>query len=101
METNERGLKMTGLPELAFWLAAGIALGVVYLWLVGRTVAAIMGSGRKTTAAAFLVLRMALAAGAFWGAATEGALAVLMMLLGFLVTRTVAVRRAREAGDGR
>jgi hypothetical protein len=92
---------MTGLPQLAFWLTAGIALGAVYLWLVARTVAAITGEGRKTSAAAWLVLRMALAAGAFWAAATQGALPVLVMLLGFLIARTVAIRRAREAGDGR
>lgn len=92
---------MSGLPQFAFWLAAGIALGAIYLWLVGRTVAAITGSGRKTIAAAWLVLRMALAAGAFWAAATQGALAVLAMLLGFLIARTVAIRRARDAGDGR
>lgn len=92
---------MAGLPELAFWLAAGVALGAVYLWLVARTVAAITGEGRKTGAAAWLVLRMALAAGAFWAAATQGALPVLVMLLGFLIARTVAIRRAREAGDGR
>ena len=92
---------MTGLAHLAFWLAAGVALGAVYLWLVARTVAAITGAGRKTDAAAWLVLRMALAAGAFWAAATQGAPAVLAMLLGFLVARTVAIRRAREAGDGR
>ena len=92
---------MSAFPHLALWLAAGIALGAVYLWLVARTVAAITGSGGKAPAALWLVLRMALAAGAFWAAATEGALPLLVMLLGFLIARTVAIRRAREAGGGR
>ena len=92
---------MSALAQFALWLAAGIALGAVYLWLVARTVAALTGSGGKAPAASWLVLRMALAVGSFWAAATEGALPVLAMLLGFLIARTVAIRRAREAGDGR
>lgn len=91
---------MTAFPQLALWLVAGIALGAVYLWLVARTVAAITGSGQRTTAALWLVLRMALAAVAFWAAASEGALPLLVMLLGFLIARTVAIRRAREAAGG-
>ena len=91
---------MSALAQFALWLAAGIALGAVYLWLVARTVAALTGSGGKAPAALWLVLRMALAVGAFWVAATEGALPVLVMLLGFLIARTVAIRRAREAAGG-
>lgn len=93
---------MAALPDLALWLAAGIALGAVYLRLLARTVAAFTGAGGSGGAGAvWLLLRVALAAGAFWAAARHGALPLLSMLLGFLVARTVAIRRAREAGDDR
>ena len=92
---------MTGFADIALWLAAGVALGTAYLWLLSRTVAALAGPGPKAPAAVWLVLRVALAAGAFWAAATQGAVPLLLMLPGFMIARTVAIRRAREAGDGR
>lgn len=92
---------MTAIPELVFWLAGGIALGAVYLGLVARSVAALAQSHRISAGAIYLLLRMALAAGAFWAAATRGALPLLVMLAGFLIARTIAIRRAREADNGR
>jgi F1F0 ATPase subunit 2 len=99
METDER--RMSGpLAEVVAWIGAGTALGTVYLWLIRRTVAAIGPPAAKTAATAYLVLRLVLAMGAFWMAASHGALPLLMMLVGFLVARTVAIRRSGKVGGG-
>jgi hypothetical protein len=78
------------------WVAAGAALGTVYFALVGRSVAALMDGGARG-AALWLGLRLALAAGAFWVAATQGALPAVAMLGGFLAARSVVIARARRA----
>lgn len=93
-------MSLLSLAQFAGWFLAGAALGAVYLWLIGRTVAMIAPPAAKSVAAAFVVLRLALAAGVFWGAATQGAAPLLLTLLGFLAARTVAVRAMRGADDG-
>ncbi len=77
------------------WFGAGLALGAVYLFLIGRSVAAI-SDGRAWRAAGPLVLRLAVASAAFLVAARHGAFPPLLMLCGFVVMRTIALRRIRE-----
>lgn len=77
------------------WFGAGALLGTAYLYLIGRSVAAV-SDGAAWRVAVPLALRIALAAGAFVFAARHGALPLLLMLGGFLVARTVALRRVRE-----
>jgi len=86
--------------EFAGWLVAGVAFGCLYLWLVSRTVKAITAPVGRTSAILYFALRLALAAGVLWLAALQGAQALLPMLLGFLLARTIIIRRFREAGDG-
>lgn len=78
------------------WLAAGGALGAVYLFLIGRSVAAVGDTANWWSFALPLFLRVILAAAGFWFAARHGALPLISMLGGFLVARGVALRRARE-----
>ncbi len=78
------------------WFSAGLALGALYLFLIGRTVEAITGYVGWRTAALPLVLRISLAVAAFAFASRQGALPVLAMLSGFLVARSLGLRRVRE-----
>lgn len=84
---------LTGL----LWFVAGAGLGAVYLLLIGRTVAAIANKGGAGAAAWPLLLRVALAVGAFAVASGEGALPVVSMLAGFMVARGFGLRLVREA----
>ena len=86
--------------EIGIWIAAGLALGTIYLWLLGRSVSAIVSPGARLSAVVWLLLRIALAGAALWLAGQQGALPLLLVLLGFLIARTVAVRLMREAGHG-
>ncbi len=86
----------TILANELFWLAAGVVLGTAYFFLVGRTVATIGGSGAWRSAVSSLVLRIGLAAGVFGIAATQGASALLLALIGFLIARTVAVAHIKR-----
>lgn len=88
------------LGELAAWLAAGLLLGAVYIRLIGRSVAELLEAGSAARAAGWFLLRIGLAALALWGAATQGALPLLSMLLGYLVARTLVVRAVRRADIG-
>jgi hypothetical protein len=86
-------MSVPSLPETVAWLVAGAALGAVYLFLIGRTIAAMAPPAARVSAAAWLVLRLALAACLFWLAAQRGAAPLVLLLAGFLLARTVALRR--------
>jgi NhaP-type Na+/H+ or K+/H+ antiporter len=94
MEEDEREMNM--MPFI-FWIATGIALGSVYLFLIGRSVEAILGHGRWPTAALPLLLRIALSVAIFGMAARQGALPVLSVLAGFIASRSIGLRRIRES----
>lgn len=83
------------LISAVLWVGAGAVLGSAYLYLIGRSVAAV-SDGAAWRIAVPLALRIVLAAVAFVFAARHGALPLLLMLCGFLVARTVALRRFRE-----
>lgn len=78
------------------WLAAGVALGACYLYLIGRSVAAIGADAGWPAIVLPAALRLALAAAALVFAARHGALPLGAMLCGFLLARTAAIRRARD-----
>ncbi len=82
---------------LIAWLAVGTVFGAAYLWLIARTVAAIQPPGTARAALGWLALRLVLAAGVLTLSAMQGALPLLAVLGGFLVARTVAIRRAERA----
>ena len=77
------------------WFVAGLVLGAAYLFLIGRSVAAI-SDGRAWRAAGPLVLRLAIVTAALLVAARHGAFPPLLMLCGFVVMRTIALRRITE-----
>lgn len=85
---------------LIAWFCAGAVLGAVFLLSLRRSTLAISGGGGWKTAAVWTVLRLALAAAAFWLAAQYGAGPLLTMLLGFLVTRTALLGRMKETHGG-
>lgn len=89
-------MSMAVLLQALAGLAGGLALGVAYFALLGRSVSATPPPAARPLAALFLLLRLALAAGAFWLAAQSGAVALIAMLAGFLVARGVAIRRVKE-----
>lgn len=82
---------------LIAWLGLGAVFGAAYLWLIARTVATIHPPGTARAALGWLALRLVLAAGVLALAAMQGALPLLAVLAGFLIARTVAIRRAGSA----
>jgi hypothetical protein len=101
MEEDERGMTTDLLVSLAPWLFGGVALGAVYMHLIARTVAVIEGPGSSRAAAGWLLLRFTMAAAIFALAAIQGAGPLLAVLAGFLLSRTVAIRRVRGGDRGR
>ena len=99
------------LGDLAFYLALGAALGAGYFALLRRAVRLYAGRGTAQGTAlgtaegtvegtavrflAFYVLRFAGAGLVFYLVVQQGALPLLMALLGFLLARIVAQRVAR------
>lgn len=76
------------------WLTAGIALGAVYLGLIRYSVHALIG-GSGLGVVLHMVLRLGLAGVAFFVAAQQGALALILLLCGFVIVRTVVIGRVR------
>lgn len=81
--------------EMVAWTLAGGVLGAVYLYLIGRSVAALTAGAGGATIALAVLARLGLAAAAFWLAATQGALQLGVMLAGFTLVRIVVLRRKR------
>ncbi|MDK3019949.1 N-ATPase subunit AtpR [Pseudodonghicola flavimaris] len=90
-------MTMPDLPQIALWLGAGLALGAFYFWMLGRSVAAFGQAEGRRRAIGYVVLRLAVAAGVMTLAALQGTGPLLLTLLGFIVARTVAIRRAKGA----
>lgn len=79
--------------ELLPWLAAGVILGAAYMHLIARSVAAIETPAAYPFAAVWLILRIGLAGAVLALAAMQGVGPTLAVLAGFLLARTVAIRR--------
>ena len=86
-------MSLAALAEGLGWLLAGALLGALYLLLVGRTVAAMAPPASRAAAAGWFALRLAMAAAAFWVAAQQGPLPLVLMLAGFVLVRTLVLRR--------
>ena len=89
-------MTMEALAQFAPWLVGGVALGAVYMHLIARSVAVIGPSAPARGAIALFILRFALAASVLTLAAMQGAGPLLAVLAGFLLARTVAIRRAKK-----
>ena len=89
---------MTGEPfsvlPLAGGVVAGAVLGAAYVRLLTLNVALYAGQGGWRLAVALHGGRLALVAAGMWGAAQWGGGALLAALGGFVIVRTVLVRRA-------
>ncbi|RMD94074.1 MAG: hypothetical protein D6811_03635 [Alphaproteobacteria bacterium] len=86
------------LAELGAVGAAGAALGLVHLALLGRSVRLVLEAraGGRGQAVALSLLRLGLAALALWLAAQRGAGPLLALAAGFLLARQLRLRRELE-----
>jgi F1F0 ATPase subunit 2 len=83
--------------SLAAHLAAGIVLGVVYFVGLWWNACRFIEGGRLTTTIVLAIGRFALLGGLLTLASLEGALPLLVVALGVLISRSVVMRRVREA----
>ncbi len=84
---------MNGLLPLAGWLIGGLALGAAYLLLLRQSVRALRKGRGRVAAWGALALRLALAVALFGLAARQGAGPLLVALAGFMLARTVLMKR--------
>ena len=93
---------MNGAPQMLAALAAGAALGALYLALLWAAVRALAGRRPLAGFLALAALRAALILGALAGAAALGAGAaeIAAALAGFVLVRLAATRRARAGTVG-
>jgi hypothetical protein len=85
---------MTFTPDIVVWLLAGAATAAVYLLLLRYSVSALVA--RKRFGAVIpTALRIALAGTAFFIAARQGAVPLLLLLGGFVIVRMIVVGRVR------
>ena len=89
---------MTDVTEYLAWFVLGLALGAVYLFLLNLSVRALAAPGNRIGAAWPLVLRLGAAVVSFYLAAQSGPVPVFIVLSGFLMVRTAALRFVREGG---
>jgi hypothetical protein len=82
----------------AGWCLGGIAFALAYFEALRRTVGMFVAGGGWARPAALTVARIALAGGLLFAAATQGVLPLLAAAFGFLVGRSLALRRARRMG---
>jgi F1F0 ATPase subunit 2 len=80
--------------DVALFLAAGAALGALYFILVYRTARLHAAAAPLTPIVALYLVRLGLAAAAFWLIAQQGAIPLLLALAGFIAARMVVLRCA-------
>jgi F1F0 ATPase subunit 2 len=78
--------------EAALYLTAGAVLGSAYFLLLLRTVRLHASQAAAITIIGVYFMRFAAAVSVFWVIAQQGALPLLLALLGFLIARTAAQR---------
>lgn len=81
--------------DIALYLAAGGAVGTVYFISLLWTVRLHASQAAASRIIPLYLLRLAIAVLAFWLIAQQGALPLLLALLGFLLARVVVQRRTR------
>lgn len=79
-----------GPAEIALYLVAGLALGAMYFALLLRTVRLHASQSSAIEIIPLYVVRLGAAASVFWAIAQQGALPLLLALLGFLIARAVS-----------
>ena len=82
--------------ESASYLAAGMALGAAYFYILLRTVGLHASQAAAARIVSLYLLRLAAAVSAFWVIAQQGAAPLLLTLTGFLIARIAAQRWARS-----
>jgi F1F0 ATPase subunit 2 len=80
------------LTDVALYLSAGAALGAVYFGLLLRTVRLSASQATVIRIIPLYILRIAAAVSVFWIIAQQGALPLLLALLGLLLARLVVQR---------
>ncbi len=90
-------MNMTELAQAPVFFAAGLIIGTLYFFLLEKTVASFTSGTPLVQIIPLYLARVIVAFAAFWVIAQVGATALLTALLGFLVARHVARRRARAA----
>jgi F1F0 ATPase subunit 2 len=90
-------MNWTGPASAILYLVVGVALGAAYFALLRREVELLFAQASAVSVIPLHLLRVGLAIVAFWAVAQQGALALLLALLGFLVARTAARRWLRPA----
>lgn len=85
-------MNWTDTADIALYLTAGAGLGAVYFYLLSRAVRQHATRGITFRIIPLYLLRIAAAAVAFWMIAQQGALPLLLALLGFLAARHAAQR---------
>lgn len=78
--------------RLAFYLAAGSALGTVYFVLLLRTARLHAAQASASRIVPLYLVRIGTAVAVFWLIVQQGALPLLVALAGFLMTRMVFQR---------
>jgi F1F0 ATPase subunit 2 len=78
-------------------LMTGIVLGILYFRSLWWNTCRFAKGGRVTTMIALMISRYALLGGLLTLVSLEGVLPLLMIALGVLIARSVALRRVREA----
>lgn len=81
-----------GWAGLVLYLAAGAALGALYFFLLYRTVRLHAAQAAALRVVPLYLLRVGAAVAVFWAVAHQGALPLLLTLLGFLLARLLAQR---------
>ena len=78
--------------DVALYLTAGAALGAIYFVLLLRAVRLHASQAAGICIVPLYLVRFAAAVSAFWIIAQQGALPLLLTLLGFLIARLVIQR---------
>ena len=78
--------------DVALYLTAGAVLGAVYFVLLLRAVRLHASQATAISIIPLYIMRFAAAVSAFWIIAQQGALPLLLALLGFLIARLVVQR---------
>ena len=94
--THETAL-VSNLALAAPMAVAGIFLGFIYFACLRRTVARFAGGDGWAGPAVLTLVRLGAAVVALGFIARLGAVALLAAFLGFLIARTIALRRAQRA----
>ena len=85
-------MSWTGPAEIVLYLAAGAALGAVYFLLLLRTARLHASRAVAVRIVPLYIMRFAAAGAVFWVVARQGAPALLLALLGFLIARLIIQR---------